>query len=84
MMNDETDEAGIDGGGLFKDFIDNFTKEAFDPVAGFFILTHEQTLSPNPRADLVRPDYLYLYQLFGKILGKAVYEVFFLLWLWWL
>lgn len=74
MKIEFVDEAGIDGGGLFKDFIDNFTKEAFDPVSGFFNLTSEQTLTPNPRADLIREDYLSVYELFGKILGKAVYE----------
>lgn len=29
-------EAGVDGGGLFKDFLDNLTREAFNPEHGFF------------------------------------------------
>jgi len=70
-----TAEAGIDGGGLFKDFIDNFTKSAFHPSAGLFVLTSEQLLTPNPASSLVNEDSLELYHLFGKVLGKAVYEV---------
>jgi ubiquitin-protein ligase E3 C len=41
-------EAGVDGGGLFKDFLDNLAKEAFDPRVGLFLATAEQRLYPNP------------------------------------
>lgn len=68
-------EVGIDGGGLFKDFIDNFTKSAFDPTIGYFIPTSEQLLTPNPGSSLLSSEHLGMYYLFGKVLGKAVYEV---------
>jgi hypothetical protein len=41
-------EAGIDGGGLFKEFIDSFLKAAFNPSLGLFCPTSEQLLVPNP------------------------------------
>jgi hypothetical protein len=37
-------EAGIDGGGLFKEFIDLFLKTAFDPQSRLFLPTSEQWL----------------------------------------
>lgn len=37
-------EAGIDGGGLFKSFIESFIKSSFDPKLGFFQPTDEQLL----------------------------------------
>lgn len=68
------DEAGIDGGGLFKDFIDNFSKEAFNPTYGIFSLTSQQLLSPNPNSHIVDSNHLQFFYIFGLILGKAVYE----------
>ena len=40
------EEAGIDGGGIFKDFMENITRAAFDvqyglfKVSAFFLLKH--------------------------------------------
>jgi ubiquitin-protein ligase E3 C len=56
------EEAGVDGGGLFKDFLSAFIEEAFDPAAtgpGLFVETPDRTLYPNP-ASLHRtgPDHL--------------------------
>lgn len=41
-------EAGIDGGGLFKEFMDAFGKAAFDPAFGLFQPTSHQLLTPDP------------------------------------
>jgi hypothetical protein len=41
-------EAGIDGGGLFKEFIDSFLKTAFNPALGLFCPTSAQLLVPSP------------------------------------
>lgn len=41
------EEAGIDGGGLFKEFIDSLIKEAFAPETGLFVSTPEHTLIPR-------------------------------------
>lgn len=42
------DEAGIDGGGIFREFMSQLVKQAFDPSYGFFKTTSEQLLYPNP------------------------------------
>ena len=70
------EEAGVDGGGLFKDFLSALIEEAFDPVkTGLFVETPDRTLYPNP-ASYIRagPDHLRKLEFLGAILGKAVYE----------
>ena len=42
------DEAGIDGGGLFREFLDQLIHVGFDPNRGFFKGNHEGLLYPNP------------------------------------
>lgn len=68
-------EAGVDGGGLFKDFMENLMKEGFDPRIGLFNTTPEQKLYPNPAAAVAVADAFALFQFLGKMLGKALYEV---------
>ncbi|KRX01861.1 HECT-domain-containing protein [Pseudocohnilembus persalinus] len=62
-------EAGIDGGGLQKEFITNIINYALNPQNGFFVETGDKTLIPNKEnGDLS------LYYYIGKIVGKAIYE----------
>ncbi len=68
-------EAGIDGGGLFKDFMENLIKEAFDPSAGLFNATSDNRLYPNPAAQLGNIDAMPMMEFLGSMLGKCVYEV---------
>ncbi|RLN90612.1 hypothetical protein BBJ28_00004175 [Nothophytophthora sp. Chile5] len=71
------EEAGIDGGGVFKEYVDNLTKHAFSPEYGFFLATDEQLLYPNPAARLVvdtRKEVLDRFRFLGRVLAKAVYE----------
>lgn len=68
------DEAGIDGGGLFREFLSQLLKAAFDPNRGFFVLTKDQMLYPNPTADQIHGDSSPHYYFIGRILGKALYE----------
>lgn len=68
-------EAGIDGGGLFKEFMDSLAKAAFNPQFGLFIPTSHQLLTPNPASAAVGSNHLKYFHFIGKILGKAVYEV---------
>lgn len=42
------EEAGIDGGGVFKEFLTGLGKEAFNINYGLFTATPEQLLYPNP------------------------------------
>jgi ubiquitin-protein ligase E3 C len=69
-------EAGIDGGGVFKEFLDDLIKEAFDPnkeTKLLFTITPLQTLAVNMEtAD--QKDILQHYEFLGRVLGKAVYE----------
>jgi len=68
------DEAGIDGGGLFREFLSQLLKAAFDPNRGFFALTLDQFLYPNPTANQIHGDSTQHYFFIGRILGKALYE----------
>ncbi|KAE8976901.1 E3 ubiquitin-protein ligase [Phytophthora rubi] len=71
------EEAGIDGGGVFKEYMDNLTKNAFSPEYGFFLATDEQLLYPNPGARYIvdtRKEALDRYRFLGRVLAKAVYE----------
>jgi len=67
------DEAGIDGGGLFREFLSAFLTEAFNPNRGLFIET-EGLLHPNPAAQLLYPDHYKHFFFVGRMLGKAIYE----------
>lgn len=64
-------EAGIDGGGIFREFLSELLKTAFDPTRGFFLLTRENTLYPNPGAYLIAEDYQTHYFFIGRMLGKV-------------
>ncbi|CAG8446325.1 9918_t:CDS:10 [Funneliformis caledonium] len=66
-------EAGIDGGGLFKEFLTSLTRIAFDTNYGLFLSTKEQLLYPNPYA-FSSQEQLSYYGFIGRILGKALYE----------
>jgi ubiquitin-protein ligase E3 C len=74
-----TAEAGIDGGGLFKEFLDELCRVGFDPSSdgiGLFASTSEHLLIPSSSAELAigRDIALRYFNFLGKILGKAVYE----------
>lgn len=71
------EEAGIDGGGVFKEYMDCLTKSVFSPEYGFFSETEEHLLYPNPGARYVvdtRKESLDRYRFLGRVLAKAVYE----------
>ncbi|PSN48070.1 hypothetical protein C0J52_03451 [Blattella germanica] len=68
------DEAGVDGGGVFREFLSELLKTAFDPNRGFFRLTKDNQLYPNPNVHLLIEDFPRHYYFIGRILGKALYE----------
>ena len=43
-------EAGIDGGGVFKEFLTALSKQAFNGNYGLFSATRDQLLYPNPHS----------------------------------
>ncbi|KAG5444561.1 Ubiquitin-protein ligase E3C [Clonorchis sinensis] len=69
-----TEEAGVDGGGLSREFLSEVLRAGFDPTRGFFIYTAEKTLYPNPQASAITEDYLKHYYFLGRMLAKAIYE----------
>lgn len=64
-------EAGVDGGGLFREFLTELLKTAFDPNRGFFKLTKDNLLYPNPSVQLIVSDYVDHYFFIGRVLGKV-------------
>ena len=69
------EEAGIDGGGLFKEFMECLVKEGFNPNAALFKATSDNRLYPNPAAQALVPNALAYFEFLGRMLGKAMYEV---------
>ncbi|KAI9503638.1 hypothetical protein BX070DRAFT_224279 [Coemansia spiralis] len=73
-------EAGIDGGGLFKEFLTSLIQEAFSPQMGLFNTTRQNSLYPDPEAisqsDSVQSKTLVLekFKFLGAVIGKALYE----------
>ena len=69
------EEAGIDGGGVLKEFMDSICKRAFDPQYAFFLETaRDSLLAPNPASHLAAADHLDHFVFLGRILGKAMFE----------
>ena len=65
------EEAGVDGGGLFKDFVENMSKAAFDVQYGLFRETSGRQLYPNPSSQLLLPNHLDYFRFVGQMLGKV-------------
>ncbi|KAL5684423.1 hypothetical protein ACJX0J_010808, partial [Zea mays] len=60
----------IDGGGIFKDFMENITRAAFDVQYGLFKETADHLLYPNPGSGLVHELHLQYFHFLGSLLGK--------------
>jgi len=78
-----TEESGIDGGGVFKEFLDDLIRESFfhntADGSGLFAVSPLETLYVNPSAisskgQGISADLLLQYEFLGRVLGKAVYE----------
>ena len=68
------EEAGVDGGGIFKEFLETVIKEGFDPEAGLFCQTTDRRLYPNPHAVHAMPLAMKYLEFLGKMVGKALWE----------
>ncbi|XP_075085690.1 E3 ubiquitin-protein ligase UPL6 isoform X1 [Nicotiana tabacum] len=68
------EEAGIDGGGIFKDFMENITRAAFDVQYGLFKETADHLLYPNPGSGMSHDQHLHYFHFLGTILAKAMFE----------
>ncbi|KAF9549865.1 hypothetical protein EC957_002436 [Mortierella hygrophila] len=67
-------EAGIDGGGVFKEFLTSLVLQAFNTNYGLFMNTSDHFLYPNPHRFAQERTQLKHYEFLGRILGKALYE----------
>ncbi|KAG6883142.1 hypothetical protein C0993_007623 [Termitomyces sp. T159_Od127] len=68
------EEAGIDGGGVFKEFFTSLCKEVFDTDRGLWLANKKNELYPNPHTYAMESHSLNWYRFIGRILGKAMYD----------
>lgn len=68
-------EAGLDYGGLSKEFLTDISKSAFSPEHGLFsqTSTSERHLIPNPTAKYLENG-IQMIEFLGRVVGKALYE----------
>ena len=73
MMNmGQLDEAGIDGGGIFREFMEQLMKAGFDCTRGLFENTTDQLLFPRRDVHFYwGDDYEKHYYFLGRMLGKV-------------
>lgn len=72
MINEHgLDEAGIDGGGVFREFILKLLETGFDPNRGFFSLTSDGFLYPNPNVSMFMENSRDHYTFLGRMLAKV-------------
>ncbi|KAG2492353.1 hypothetical protein HYH03_009301 [Edaphochlamys debaryana] len=67
-------EAGVDGGGLFKDFMEELMHEGLSAAYGLFAANPSHQLYPNPAAMRAVEDAPRLLAFLGRMLGKALWE----------
>jgi ubiquitin-protein ligase E3 C len=67
-------EEGIDGGGVFKEFLIECLKTGFDGKLGLFNVTKEQTFYPAANSYALEPEQLQRFGFLGRIIGKALYD----------
>ncbi|KAK4405437.1 E3 ubiquitin-protein ligase UPL6 [Sesamum angolense] len=68
------EEAGIDGGGIFKDFMENITRAAFDVQYGLFKETADHLLYPNPGSGLIHEQHLQFFHFLGLFLQRILVD----------
>ncbi|KAI7900959.1 uncharacterized protein BX663DRAFT_140672 [Cokeromyces recurvatus] len=68
------EEAGIDQGGPFKDFLTMLISEAFEPNYDLFSLTKHNSFYPSATSGFIDRQHIELFEFIGKAIGKAVYE----------
>ncbi|OIS96431.1 e3 ubiquitin-protein ligase upl6 [Nicotiana attenuata] len=66
------EEAGIDGGGIFKDFMENITRAAFDVQYGLFKETADNLIYPNPGSGMSHHQHLQYFHFHGTVLAKVL------------
>lgn len=68
-------EAGIDTGGMFKEFVYDMAKNILNPAYGLFVETQDRELDPNVQSlTHIGPNHLDLFYFVGVIVGRAIYD----------
>ncbi|KAI8866753.1 HECT-domain-containing protein, partial [Ramicandelaber brevisporus] len=67
-------EWGVDGGGLFKEFVVSIVREAFNPSNQVFWETADHLLYPNASSSARQSHSLNLYNFLGRLVGKSLYS----------
>eukprot|EP00522_Entomoneis_paludosa_P006427 CAMPEP_0172452508 /NCGR_PEP_ID=MMETSP1065-20121228/10146_1 /TAXON_ID=265537 /ORGANISM="Amphiprora paludosa, Strain CCMP125" /LENGTH=787 /DNA_ID=CAMNT_0013204573 /DNA_START=227 /DNA_END=2590 /DNA_ORIENTATION=- len=69
-------EAGIDAGGLAREWFHLVSKEIFDPDMGFWLSSesNQMLMEVNPASKMIHSDYLVYYRFLGRVMGKAMFD----------
>ncbi|GIX63427.1 HECT-domain (ubiquitin-transferase) domain-containing protein [Babesia caballi] len=68
-------EEGVDGGGLFKEFLISLCGIIFNPAYGIFEESpYDRSFAPSPNSHIANDDHLLIFNFVGKVIGKALYE----------
>lgn len=72
-------EAGIDAGGVTREWYQALSRQMFNPDYALFtpVASDENTYHPN-RISYINPEHLSFFKFIGKIIGKAIYDGCFL------
>lgn len=65
------DEVGIDGGGIFREFLSEFLKIGFDLNRGLFLMIIDRLLYLNLQFVFLMEKYIKYYYFLGRMLGKV-------------
>mmetsp|Transcript_7788 Transcript_7788/g.16923 ORF Transcript_7788/g.16923 Transcript_7788/m.16923 type:complete len:817 (-) Transcript_7788:317-2767(-) len=70
-------EAGIDAGGLAREWFELVTNEVFDPDMGLWSnsTTNQMCMQINPASEISCPeDHLIYFRFIGRVMGKAMFD----------
>ncbi|CDR93748.1 HECT domain containing protein, putative [Babesia bigemina] len=68
-------EEGVDGGGLFKEFLTSICSIIFNPAYGIFEESQfDGSMAPSPNSAMFHEGHLSVFNFVGKVIGKALYE----------
>lgn len=72
-------EAGIDAGGVTREWYQVLSRQMFNPDYALFtaVASDETTFHPN-RTSYINPEHLSFFKFIGKIIGKAIFDGCFL------
>lgn len=72
-------EAGIDAGGVTREWYQVLSRQMFNPDYALFtaVASDETTFHPN-RTSYINPEHLSFFKFIGRVIGKAIYDGSFL------